>query len=581
MTSNNKIAFTLILVLTFGMGSSLNAQEASKSATSVVSLNDIQDVTSAIAPDASTAYEKTAEVEEKIDEINEIDEPEKKDSISLDLRGIEITELLKVLSQKLKKNIIPSKNVSGRINLFLSDVNYNEVLDIIMICQDLAYEEKGNNVIIVMSASEYESLYGKKFNEKKKMLTLKLKYAPPQMVFNTLSNVKSTVGNIIVDESTGTIILIDTPEKLKDMKEIFDTLDKPNVTEAFELQYAKVADIESDITSIATTGASTIVTDERTNTIIVTDLQGNMDKIRQTIRMLDQETRQVLIEAEVMQITLSDEFNYGVEWTKILNNPSLWSSVLTGGFAGTGMTSAYQRVTMGVLEENKFNVAINVLKGLGDVKILSSPKIAVTNNEEASIHVGTRQAIVTGTLSQSGESTITSDSVEFVDVGLKLVVVPTINRDGFITMKVKPEVSSVTDTVTTGSEDEPRSVIPIITTSEAETTVKVKDGSMIMITGLREYDKRCSVDGVPFLSDWPILGPLLFSNKDKSETQTELVVFLMPHIIKGDEMMAWDLEKIKVCDEKVWPEKRGLFESNLKATSLRKKTGKTGGKSAG
>ncbi|MFH1798464.1 MAG: secretin N-terminal domain-containing protein [Candidatus Omnitrophota bacterium] len=558
------------------MGTCLNAQEASKNADAAIPLGNMREVASALHPETSeSAYEDTF-LDAKV-----LAETEKNNTISLDLRGIEITELLKVLSQKLKKNILPSKNVTGRINLFLNDVSYEEVLDIIMICQDLAYEEKGNNVVIVMTASEYEALYGKKFNEKRKLLTLKLKYAPPQMIFNALSNVKSTVGNIVVDESTGTIILIDTPEKLKDMKEIFNTLDRPNVTEAFELQYAKVADIEGDITSIATTGASTIVSDERTNTIMVTDLPGNMNKIRQTLRMLDQETRQVLIEAEVMQITLSDEFNYGVEWQKILNNPSLWSSVLTGGFAGTGMTSAYQRISMGVLEENKFNVAINVLKGMGDVKILSSPKIAVINNEEATIHVGTRQAIVTGTLSQSGDSTITSDNVEFIDVGLKLVVVPTINRDGFVTMKIKPEVSSVTDTVTTGSEDEPRSVIPIITTSEAQTTVKVKDGSMIMITGLREYDKRCSVDGVPFLSDWPILGPLLFSNKDKSQTQTELVVFLMPHIIRGDEMMAWDLEKIKVFDEKAWPEKRGFFEPKLKASSLKRKMNNLGGKSAG
>lgn len=495
------------------------------------------------------------------------------DAVSLDLRGIEITELFKVLSSKLKVNILPSKNVTGRVNLFLNNVKYNDVLDIIMTCQGLAYEKRNANVIIIMTEAEYEALYGKKFNEKRKMITLKTKYAKPQTIFNALTSLKSNVGNIIADEVTGTIIVIDTPEKLKDMEEAFNTLDKPCVTEVFEFQYAKVADLETDLTSLVTEGAGKVLTDERTNTAIITDLAGNMNKIRQTIKMLDQKTRQVFIEAEIIQITLSDDFNYGIEWQKILNDPSIWSSVLTGSFAGTGMTSSYQRLSMGSLQQNKFNVAMNVLSAMGDVKILSSPKIAVTNNEEATIHVGTRQAIVTGTLSQSGESTITSDSVEFVDVGIKLVIVPTINRDGFVTIKIKPEVSAVTSSVTTGSASEPRSVIPIITTSEAETTVKVKDNAMIMIAGLKQLDTRSDIDGVPYLCNIPILGAL-FSNEDSSQTKSEIIIFLSPHIIEGDEMLAWDRQKMLEFPEDEHPQNKGYFEPAFKTSAL-KKTRKT------
>jgi len=495
-------------------------------------------------------------------------------AVSLDLRGIEITELLKVLSKKLGKNIIASKNVTGRVNLFLDDISYEDVLDIVMISQGLAYEEQEKNVIIVMTEAEYESLYGRKFNEKRKMITLKLRHAEPQMVFNALNNLKSNIGKIILDEVTGTMILIDIPEKLKDMKKIFDDLDSPPVTEVFELQYAQVADVKDGISSIITEGSGSILTDERTNVLIITDLPGNMRKIKQAINVLDQETRQVFIEAAIVQITLEDDLTFGIEWEKIMKDPSIWGTVLTGSFPATGLTSAYQRITLGTLDDNQFTLAINFLNTLGDTKILSKPRIAVTNNEEATIHVGKREAIVTGTTSQSGESTITSDNVEFVDIGIKLTVVPTINRDNFITMKIKPEVSSVTSEVRTGTEDEPRSIIPIITTSEAETTVKIKDGSMIMIAGLKENNTSKNVDGVPFLCDIPVLGAL-FSNRKDEKSQTEIVIFLTPHIIRGEQMMSWDLQKLKEYPKKMWPENRGYFEPKFKASSLRK-TRKTG-----
>ena len=520
----------------------------------------------------TTAQTANSFTETAVIETSETENSDDSDTISLDLRGIEITELLKVLSKKLNKNIIPSKNVTGRVSLFLNNVRYEDVLDILMSSQGLAYEDKGNNITLIVTESEYQALYGKSFNERKQMTTLKAKYASPKMIFTALSNLKSTIGNVIVDEITGTIILIDIPEKLKEMTEIFEKIDKPNSTEAFELQYAKAEDIEDDITSIVTEGAGNVVADERTNSLIVTDLPGNMHKIRQAIQMLDQPTRQVFIEAAIVQVTLEDEFFYGIEWTAIMNDPSFWGSVLTGSFANAAITTTtgFGQLTLGSLKNNNFQATLNLLNSLGDIKILSRPTIACLSGEEAVIHVGKREAIVTGTTSQSGESTITSDSVEFVDIGLKLTVVPTINRDGFITMKIKPEVSSVTSTVTTGSEDEPRSIIPIITTSEAETTVKIKDGSMIMIAGLRETDNRKTIDGIPYLDEIPIIGAI-FSNRTSEKNQTEIVVFLTPHIIEGDQMMEWDLEKLKECPEHLHPENRGYFEPKLEARSLRKK----------
>ena len=488
-------------------------------------------------------------------------------TISLDLRGVDLGEFFKLLSKELDRNIIPTKGISGRINLFLNDITYEDAFEVIVLSQGLAYEEKSEDITIVMTAAEYEALYGKKFNEKKQMRLVKLANAQPKMVFNALSSVKSTIGNVIIDESTGTVILIDTPGKLKVMMGVIEELDKTITREVFELQYAKAADIKDNITSLVTAGTGEVLADERSNVLIVRDLAGNMNKIKQAIVILDQETKQVFIMAEIVELTLRDRTQFGIDWEKAMKDPSFWGMILEAAFPVT--LALQQTISFGTLAGDKFSIAMEFLNTLGDTKILSSPRIAVVNNEEATILVGTKQAYVTGTTSQSGESTITSDSVEFVDVGVKLTVVPNINRDGFVTMKMKVEVSSVSETLTTGTEDDPRSIIPIIATSEAETTIKIKDGSMIMIAGLRKNEDSKDISGIPFLSKIPIIGRFIFSQSDVDVHQTDIIIFLRPHIIKGNSVRSWDAESMKELPFHKRAGNEGYFEPKFQPTSLK------------
>lgn len=117
------------------------------------------------------------------------------------------------------------------------------------------------------------------------------------------------------------------------------------------------------------------------------------------------------------------------------------------------------------------------------------------NNQEARIHVGERQAYITSTTTKGQAVDTISEEVNFVDVGIQLAVTPTINDDGYVTMKVKPEVSSVVDFLITPSKNK----IPIIDTSMAESTVMVKDGTTIIIGGLRREDKTSSYGQIPYL----------------------------------------------------------------------------------
>ena len=119
--------------------------------------------------------------------------------------------------------------------------------------------------------------------------------------------------------------------------------------------------------------------------------------------------------------------------------------------------------------------------------------------------------------------------MKFIDVGVKLVVTPTIHADGFITMKIRPEVSSATDSVRTGQNN----LIPVVDTSELETTVRVKDGVTVVLGGLIKDEQVRSNSKVPILGDVPVVGGA-FRNRITGTQKSEIVIFLTPRIIEGD-----------------------------------------------
>ena len=173
---------------------------------------------------------------------------------------------------------------------------------------------------------------------------------------------------------------------------------------------------------------------------------------------------------------------------------------------------------------------LEALETIGDTNTLSSPSIIAVNNQEAKILVGSTEPYVTTTTTTPASGpTTTAESVNFIDVGVKLYVTPTIHRDNFVTLNIKPEVSTVTSTITTSNNN----TIPIVDTSEAETIVMVKSGVTIIIGGLIKEERIESINKVPLLGDVPLLG-MAFRNDDLLVRKTETVIFLTPTIISGD-----------------------------------------------
>jgi type II secretory pathway component GspD/PulD (secretin) len=469
--------------------------------------------------------------------------------------------------------IVPSKNVAGRVNIFLNNLTFEDALDVILISQDLASDRKGK-IINIMTSADYERLYGKKYNEKKIIKTIKLRYAKPSTVSSALGQIKSDIGKVIVDESSGTVLLIDVPEKIKLMSETIKSLDQSPQTEIFDLKYAKSADIKTQLSAAITSGTGELYVDERSSKVIVSDLPNKMKKIRQMVKALDEPSRQVFIEAEIIQIELTKEYQRSINWERIFQGAAAHGLNFIGTFPvspsftpSPSLDTDNLQISIGTLDSDNYSATMKLLETFGQAKVLSRPRIAVLNNQEAKVLVGTREAYITSTQSQAETTTITSESVEFIDVGVKLNLTPTINKDGFVTLKIKPEVSSVADTITTQAG----SRIPIVKTSEAETVVKVKDGTMVMIAGLMEDTKRDDTTGIPFFAKIPIIGGL-FGAKANQNKRAELVVFITPHIFAGDERITEKNFQKLVPADMVWDEAEdAIMDHRLDETGSGKK----------
>lgn len=465
--------------------------------------------------------------EDKMDEqLNQAVAGEEK-KISLDLKGIDINELFKVLSEKSGMTIITTPGVSGRVTVFMDRLSFDDALDVVATMQDLAYDKKGS-VVKVMTASEYEKAFGKKFGERKETVTVKLAYAKPANVLAVISSLKSDLGKIISDESTGTIIIIDTPQAAGLIVDTVKELDKPLESEVFDINYARFADLKGYLNDLITPGVGQIIVDERSAKVVVTDLPQRLARIRKLVEEFDEQSRQVLITGEIIEVTVNDKFQSGITWEAIYEQDGEQKLDLVGNFPVSPELSSYGKINLGVLANDNYNVVLNMLDDYGSTKVLTRPSIVVVNKEEAKLLVGTREAYVTSAQSQAETTTVTSESVQFIDVGVKLSVVPTIGSDGFITMKIKPEVSTVSDTLTTAAGSQ----VPIVATSQSETVVKIKDGSTLVITGLMKNNDVDSNTGWPGVSKIPVIGSL-FASKAKQRNKSELVIFITPKIITG------------------------------------------------
>jgi len=383
--------------------------------------------------------------------------------ISLDYKDAEISNVLRSMSYTYGLNLVSSAEIKGKITISLKEVTLAEALDAMLQANGYNYSRKGNIIYITPGMAAGAQL----------------------------------------------------------------------VSEAIVLNYLKAADAQNLLRKTLSTKGDMKV-DQLSNMLVVTDYQANIDRLKELLETIDQAPQQVLIESRLVDITSKDLKNLGVTWEVdyspshgIFSRPTRASERLKGGATIPGPSSTLSggqlKIDTLILKGLSASITLDALIQDQKANLLASPSIAVLNNHEARIIIGEKVPYKERVQTTTG----TTETTKYIDVGTTLRVTPTINADGYITLSVHPEVSSVSALLDAG---------PRITTREADTTVRIKEGDTLVIGGLIKQEDNRTESRIPILGYIPILGRL-FSNSSKDQTQIELAVFITPKILRSREEM--------------------------------------------
>lgn len=338
-----------------------------------------------------------------------------------------------------------------------------------------------------------------------------------------------------------------------------ETDQEPMEERVFPINYSNLKDLKTALTPFIDVKAGGVLqTDERSNTLIIREKSAKLRQIKSIVAELDQPTPQVMIESKFVELTDDDTKQLGINWQSLsgysltasggLDNGSQGQDVgNTGVPAGNisrvlGKVSTYTvdaagnksyagsnffRSDSAVLSASQFSVVLSALNTLNGSRLVSNPTVVTLNNVEANVTVSTQYPFPqysyndqTGTFEVSG--------FDYKDIGISMKVLPQVNRENFITLSVKPELSSQTNqTVSFGGTSTGANAVklPILDSRRTESIVTIKDGNTLAIGGLVSNQKGETVSKVPLLGDVPLIG-LAFRSTKKTLVKRNLIIFI-------------------------------------------------------
>jgi type IV pilus assembly protein PilQ len=426
--------------------------------------------------------------------------------IDLDLKDADIHNVLRLLADVGRVNIVTADNVSGTVTIRMRNVPWDQALDIVLQAKSLGMVRQGNMIRVAPLADL----------EKEREMAIARRKQEMQLA--------------------------------------------PLETRLIPVSYAEAKDIQARAAELLSKRGS-IAVDERTNVMIVRDVTGNLNQIEELTRSLDTQTPQVLVEARIVEATSRYLRDVGIQWggdatfSAATGNPTgvvfpnsvgvvggasdantptaglspFQNNVANPNFAvnlpatvGTGQGGAIG-LSFGSID-NTINLAVRLsaAESSGMLRILSSPRILTMDNQQARIAQGT--LIPFSQISAQGVQTT------FQEAKLQLLVKPHVTADGSISMKVKINRDEPDFNQTSARGD------PTILKREAETNLLVMDGHTAVIGGIFTRNTGRNLDQVPFFGDIPLLG-LLFQRRRASDTRGELVIFLTPRIVNRAEAL--------------------------------------------
>lgn len=426
--------------------------------------------------------------------------------MDLDLKDADIHNVLRLLADIGRVNIITADNVTGSVTIKMRNVPWDQALDVVLQAKSLGMVRQGNMIRVAPLADL----------EKEREMAIARRKQEMQLA--------------------------------------------PIETRLIPVSYADATEIQSRAKDLLSERGS-IAVDERTNVMIVRDVAGNLNQIEELTRSLDTQTPQVLVEARIVEATSRYLRDVGIQWggdasfSAATGNPTglafpnsvgvvggasdanaptaglspFSNTVSNPNFAvnlpaavGTGQGGAIG-LSFGSID-NTINLAVRLsaAESSGMLRILSSPRILTLDNQEARISQGT--LIPFSQVSAQGVQTT------FQEAKLQLLVKPHVTADGSVGMKVKINRDEPDFNQTSARGD------PTILKREAETNLLVMDGHTAVIGGIFTRNTGRNLDQVPFFGDIPLLG-LLFQRRRASDSRSELVIFLTPRIVNRSESL--------------------------------------------
>jgi type IV pilus assembly protein PilQ len=407
---------------------------------------------------------------------------------SIQVQDANLTEVLEMLGQLAGVNILASRDVQGRVSLNLQDVNVDKALDAILRSQGYVHEREGD-FIYVKSAAEATAM---------KQANRKLITKIYQLHYINATEIQKLISPIL------------TPEIGRHA-----------------------------ITSPAQSGIAPTSTDaggdglSQRDTLLVQDFPEVIAEVDKILIELDVPPLQVMIEAKILSVALSDTMAFGVNFA-LLNGAKGFPA--TGSMvppAGESLSSS-AGLKYGFIQGDT-HAFIKSLEAIADTSLVAAPQLRVLNKQKAELIIGQRLGYKT--LAFNGTQTI--ENVQFMDTGTKLVFRPFISPDGLVRLEVHPERSRAKINEKTG--------LPNAETTEVTTNVMVRDGTTVVLGGLISEECREAIDRVPVLGSIPWVGGA-FRNKSEQVSRNEMIVLITPRIVTEPEAMM-EGEKLQVETE--------------------------------
>jgi general secretion pathway protein D len=274
-----------------------------------------------------------------------------------------------------------------------------------------------------------------------------------------------------------------------------------------------------------------IAADDSKNSLVILAIPEDYKKLLPVIETLDQLPNQVLIEATIAEVTLTDDLQFGVRWwfqhkASSATYTDASAGAVAGNIAAGGISSVFPGFSY-ALALSSAQVTLNALNTITKVNVISSPSLTVLDNKTATLQVGDSVPITT----QSAVSTLTAgapivNSVSYQDTGVILSITPHINQSGRVILDIQQEVSSVANTTSSGIDS------PTIQERKIKTSVVVNDAETLALGGLIQNTRNHSTTQVPVLGDIPLFGNA-FKTKDDTVGKTELIILITPRVIRS------------------------------------------------